>query len=472
MSAGQDDPVRKQLRDLKRLESALFSKEGRPDLFIPFDSLRSEIDRMETELGKELSLLEQYRIYSRFVSDIGCGHTQLHPNKKVYRSWLAEYNSIPIDYYLFGQKLVTNKLSAKEKEYLLKYQKHLKGSALLESGTEIIAINDKSTEEMMLEIGEFLSSDEDHVAFKYFQARHYFEFYRHLSNPFTEDSVRISYIKGKDTVTESLKVGRAPVETMNARMFSDQEARLEHESDMGEFRIIRNKYGYFRFKSFVASSGRDYANFLENAFRKMKEDEIDKVVVDLRGNTGGVMQYDLISYFIGSGTKLGSYVVSKPHKESSGKGIKKFNMMYLRHILLSKKQEQEIKSGVFDSGTIVSAIPDTSLQFKGEIVVITDEGTFSSAAILASHLKTLAEAKIIGRTAGGSFYGGNSGTLLVKLPNSKFTLLVNPNTFKSQLERGEDPTAIKLPDLELNPEYMADHKLDAYYFREATRTFD
>lgn len=454
------------------MQAVLFSKEGNPELYLPYDSLKIELHDLQDQLNNEHSLLDQYRIFSRFVSDLGCGHTQLHPNKKVYREWLGKYNSIPIDYFLFERRLITNALDPKEKANLIKNQPELARNPLLNTGTEIIAIDGKHVPEMMKKIGEYLSSDEDHIAFKYFQARQFFEFYRQLGYPQQKDSITITYVVNQDTLNIRMATGRAPVNTMNERIYNDHDKRGGYESDMGEFRIIRHEYGYFRFKSFVSSAGKSYDEFLYNSFREIKNKGIDKLVIDLRGNTGGVMQYNLVSYFTGKDVKLGSYIVSKPHKSSSEKGIKKFNSMYLRHVALSKKQEQEIRNGRFDSGDVYSPGVDTNLIYKGQLTVITDEGTFSSAAILACHLKTLANAKIIGRTAGGSFYGGNSGTLLVTLPNSKFRLLVNPNSFKSQLARTNDPIAIKIPDRILHPEYTVPHKLDAYYFKEATRTFE
>jgi hypothetical protein len=467
-----DDPIRKQLRDLKKVEETLFAKEGTLDLYISNDHIKTELERLRNTLSREVSILEQFKAYSKLISDLGCGHTQVHPNKRVYRAWLAERSTLPMDYFLFGRRLITNELDAKDKSSILALQPHLKKSPLLQTGTEILSIDDNTVEQMMTGIGEFLSSDEDHQSFKFFQARNFFEFYRHLDNPLSKDSVKIVYIHNSDTLTEWVNPGTAPVNTMNKRIFEDQSAQLNDETDMGSFKVIKNKYGYFRFKSFVASSGGDYNLFLEESFSKLKDNEIEHLVIDLRGNTGGVMQYDLVSYFTGPDVPLGSYIVSKPRDGATDKGIKKLNGMYLRHILLSKKQEQEIRTGRFGGGKVNSRNVDTSLVYKGQVVVITDEGTFSSAAILASHLKSLCNAKIVGRTAGGSFYGGNSGTLLVRLPSSKLSLLVNPNTFKSQLVSTADPIQIKLPDRELHPKFMTSKKLDAYYFREATRSFD
>jgi C-terminal processing protease CtpA/Prc len=104
---------------------------------------------------------------------------------------------------------------------------------------------------------------------------------------------------------------------------------------------------------------------------------------------------------------------------------------------------------------------------------VTDEGSFSASSILACHLKTLAKAKIVGQTAGGSFYAGNAGTLKAKLPYTGFHLYVNPNTFYTHLtlENGVDPSKIKKPDYVIEPINPKIKKLDAWYVNNLTRYF-
>jgi C-terminal processing protease CtpA/Prc len=139
---------------------------------------------------------------------------------------------------------------------------------------------------------------------------------------------------------------------------------------------------------------------------------------------------------------------------------------------MSFQQKRRMEQGSFNEGIQETEYVDTNLIYKGEIVVITDEGTFSSAAILACHLKTMSKAKIIGRAAGGSFYAGNAGTLLVKLPQSGFLIAINPNTFYSHLDRTDDPSAIKQPDLFLSPLILKSSDRDQFYFKQAISLFN
>ena len=297
-----------------------------------------------------------------------------------------------------------------------------------------------------------------------------FDFYRHLGSPFTKDSIHISYVFESDTNEIYMQPGVAPVRTMNQRLRRGAYLFKQNEENMGEFKIVQ-QCGYFRFYSFKSSYGKKFDLFLEQSFEKIKSKKVKKLIIDLRGNTGGAMQYSFMRYIVGEDVSLGRYVVEKPKMGVENRHINKLSPDYFKHKRASKMQKRLQRKEVFDNGTIKTKPVQERLIFDGEIVVITDEGTFSSAAILACHLKTLANAKIIGRTAGGSFYIGNAGTLILELPKSKLKMFVNPNTFYSHLELAEDPFIIKQPDLVLNPLILDKKKRDAYYFKQAKNTF-
>jgi C-terminal processing protease CtpA/Prc len=282
----------------------------------------------------------------------------------------------------------------------------------------------------------------------------------------------MTYVKNTDTISTYFKLGIAPINSINYRLQKAAEEDAEMQREIGTFSIEKSNVGVFRFRSFTSCNGNVYDQFLERSFRKIKAKEVKKVVIDLRGNTGGIMQYTLMSYFVGEDVDLGRYVVEKPKKGIETRHLIKRSGDYRRHKWMSRAQRFREWSNSFDRGIVKSDPVDEDLMFDGEIVVITDEGTFSSASMLACHLKTLANAKIIGRPAGGSFYRGNAGTIIAVLPNSKFRLLVNPNTFYSQLEESNEPFKIKQPDLLLEPDYIAPRKMDDYYIDAAIASFE
>ena len=296
----------------------------------------NHLDAVEKRFQNSLSLLEQFKAYGGLLSKIQCGHTQIHPNKEIFREWLTVRKSLPIDYYLIGRRLVVNKLEKEDiliyKEAKSKYQFRKK----IKPGSEIIEIDHKSIPDIMNDIGEFLSSDENAIGFKYFQSAQLFEFYRHCTNVFDKDSVEVKYLKKNgDTTSIYLETGVAPVYSITQRLSDSEKLFQKKESDIGKF-VVSGKYGIFSFTSFAASHGFVYEEFIEKSFKKIKSKKIKKLIIDLRGNTGGAMQYSLMRYFVGEDVSLGRYIVGKPKKLYESRHITKFNSDYSKHRKISR----------------------------------------------------------------------------------------------------------------------------------------
>jgi C-terminal processing protease CtpA/Prc len=466
------DTITSQQEDFRVFRTVLESKEGTLDMHLSSDSITYYLDQLQVELSDDKSDLQEFKLYSEMIARLDCGHTQILNNRKIQSEWLLEQKALPIDMYLVGRHLVVGEIIQEDYENTIRDNDPSGGPSEIPVGSEIITIDEKTVPQMMQEMGKYLSGDEGAMGFKYYQAKELFEFYRHLSFPLSKDSVEVTYVSPKsDTLTQYLQPGKAPIHSMNRRLLQASDAYLENEGNYGKFKIVNDQYGYFRFTTFAQSSGAEYDAFLNESFRKLKKNNIDQLVVDLRGNTGGVMQYDFIKYFVGERTNIGRYVIAKPFKGLDNKYVKKVNMPFIRYAFLSWSQKRSVRDGTFNNGTVYTEHVSDDVRFKGKVSVITDEGTFSSAAILACHLKTLAQAKIVGRPSGGSFYSGNAGTLMVKLPESGLLISVNPNTFYSHLSPVENPLEIREPDAYVNDLVIEKKERNKLYFKAAVALF-
>lgn len=466
-----DLSVKNQLEDFKVFSDVLHSKEGTINLHLPIDSIENNFELLKGELEKPKSYIDQFKLFSSTTAKIQCGHTQIQASNNVVKEWVLQKNSLPIDYVMIGKKLFTTKMEKETNKTSTIQLDNPKEKKIIPPNCEIYTINNKTVKDLMQMISTYISSDEDGIDFKYYQASQLFEFYRNIA--FTEklDSIKIKYILKRDTIEAYLPSGYPPINTINKRLNEFEKKINKNSENKGVFNIQKGKYGYFKFVSFVSCKGPAYEEFLKKSFTSLQRKNIKYLIVDLRGNTGGQMQYSLMRYFVGPNIKLGTYYVEKPKKIIESRHIKKRNKFYLNHRLLSKIYKYRNRKTPDYNGTIYTTKVDEKLIFKGKIIVITDEATFSAGSYLASNLKTLAHAKIAGQKAGGSFYKGNSGTLKVVLPKSKFLLSVNPNTFKSQLEDNPDSQSIKIPDFLLEPIYPNMKKRDDWYINRVTKLF-
>lgn len=454
LALSQASPVLKHQRlDFQQFEKAFFAIEAVPDLHVGEGTLTASFRDLREELRTPHSPVEQFGLYASCLAKVQCGHTTLMPSKAVIRDWGSKKQCLPFDVLMVNKKLFISPIhpedipKPKKGEPVVK-EKPKKEKEKLDGGTEIWAIDQKTVPEWMALISPYIPSDENGMDFKYHVAGQLFDFYRYLAAPARKDSVRIDYIYKKDTLHQFVKLGYPPAHTLDDRL-NVQETKKEQEKNFGTFSIEKNKYGYFRFESFKNSKGEKYEAFLKESFESMKKKKVNKLIIDLRGNTGGIIQLELLRYLVPSGTEVGKYVFEKKltKKQLKQLGVKMREepvKTYLRNMKANQKLAQ--RSTGKQGEMIVASNP--SGVFKGEIVVITDEATFSAASILAAHLKTLCKAKIVGQPAGGSFYAGNAGTLPVKLKKSKLIIQLNPNFFCTQLYPEDSDPAIKIPDAE------------------------
>lgn len=471
-AAAKKPSIADQQQDFKVFKTVLLAKEGRLDLHQSADSMLHYLSLLQVELSEEKTSIEQYKSFCKTLAKLGCGHTQIHPSKAILREWVDDGRSLPLDFIMQGKKVYVGKLQSDDYSIINMDEPYGDRVRSFKGNYEILSIDHQTIPEIIEGIAPYISSDEDAIDFKYHQIAQLFDFYRHISAPFESDSIHLQYVKGEDTLETYLGVGLAPINAINTRLQNASVEYSELEREIGSFEIHESTYGVFRFRSFMACTGSMYEDFLSRSFKKMRDKEIKHLVIDLRGNTGGVMQYSIMRYFVGADIELGRYVVEKPKRSFENVHLKKRNTDYRRHKWMSRFQRIREWLGKFNDGIVTTDFVEDDEIFEGEIVVITDEGTFSSASMFACHLKTLCNAKLVGRPAGGSFYRGNAGTIYATLPKSKFSLMVNPNTFYSHLLTTDRPLDIKQPDVFLNPSFLKKRIIDEYYLEAAIKAFD
>lgn len=446
----QNGNLRDQQRDFDIFYDGLHRIESRLDRHTSLDSVEHILAEAKTAFyTSELSPIEQFNWYARCINLVASGHTQAQPSRKVLKAYVLAKKSLPFDLVMVNKHLYTNGYPAVKGR-----QPKRDKSTEIVKGTEIIAIDGKSIDSWMNEIGLLIGSDEDDPAFEYFVAGQAFDLYRFLVTKEHKESLEVTTVNGKDTQSRSVTLSYPPIELIQQR-FKAAERQAEKDSRKpGTFKLIGSDVAYFRFTTFLDAIGKDYSEFLAKSFKKIdKKKTVKTVVIDVRGNGGGNVQTELISYFLDKQQIVGSYTIDKRLKPGERKHIVKntrFFRLYKKGVRRSNRYEKRHPDY---NGELMSYPVDTALVFKGEIIVLTDEATFSAASLLASQLKTLCNAQVMGSRAGGSFYACNAGTLTYKLPHSGISFILNPNTCASTLNASTIDPTIKNVDKEIIPEY-------------------
>lgn len=374
-----------QLRDdLLQLEQALFEYHTGVDRHTSKEEIRSTFEKARASLTTDMTGWEFFRLSSKLVAKIQCGHTRLSPSQDM-RSTLDKYFPLP---------------------------------ALLKSGriyvklpnatiTEVTAINGKSAQEIIRTLFSSFAVDGQAEDAKY-------DFVGHFGYSYA------LYVDHKpEKFNLELSSGKLEVAPGSA---ARQSFGPKAQGPIS-FKMI-NDVGYLRVETFGSGeydrAGVSYSQFLEKTFSELRQKSVKKLIVDIRGNGGGADHY---------GAMLCSYLLPK-------------DFGYFKRVF--KKSGSKTEPVSHPCLSIQSSQPTA---FQGKVCLMINGSTFSTAADVASVFKSNKRGTVIGRETGGGYDGNTSGaSQTVTLSNSKLRIGIPMWYYENAVEPGDKHRGV-IPDI-------------------------
>jgi hypothetical protein len=162
-------------------------------------------------------------------------------------------------------------------------------------------------------------------------------------------------------------------------------------------------------------------NFFKRSFRRLRKNNIQNLVVDIRANGGGdINNYVLLTKFLRKTSfKVAdtAYANSKnfsPYTSHVSSGFfDNIALWFVTH----KKKDGKYHFGFWERHTFT---PKRKNHFNGDVYVLTNGLTFSASALFCNAVKGQSNITLVGEETGGGWYG-NSGILIpdIVLPNTK-----------------------------------------------------
>ncbi len=195
--------------------------------------------------------------------------------------------------------------------------------------------------------------------------------------------------------------------------------------------------------------------FFRYSFKKIKQEKIPDLVIDVRGNGGGgVGNSTSITKYISNTTfKIADSLYAVSRKNKQGKYIEN-NLSHWLFMLFStrKKADGNYHFGYFERHFFK---PKKKNHFDGRVYIITGGNSFSATALFIQAVMKQDNVVVVGEETGGGSYG-NSAWLIpdVTLPHTKlkfrlplFRLVINKDQPKNG--RGIFPEIESKPTVEL-----------------------
>lgn len=323
-----------------------------------------------------------FRKLAPIIAGIRCSHTAVRTSEIFYEALNEQYSLIPVDIFVFGKKawVVHN----------------FGGGNQITPGTQILTINGVSIAEILRILYEQLPADGYNTTYKKYQIINNFPriYARYIgySKSYVIDGLSPEGLEVRD---ELPAMSDWQLEEAINMVYPERASYISHPY---RFELQKaNSTALLTIKGFWAQNDAAYATFLDGVFRTLRQEKIENLIIDMRGNSGGLPTFasELLSY------------------------LAKDEFTYFT---LPTQRAQD--------DPLFKPRKPQSNSFNGDIYILINGGCVSTAGHFLSLIKYYHLATLIGEEAGGSFTC-NDNSIKMHLPNTGIRLNIPRTVFQT-----------------------------------------
>lgn len=438
---------------------------GHPGVYwyITKDKLDVKFDSLKKTITTPLTSKEFYKKMAPLIAEVKCGHTRLIlVTKKLTKHENDSIAKVGKPINQLGYKVINNKL------YISSLNKK---SAEIKKGSEILAINDVPSNEIIANLTKNYASDGYNQTFKAAVLNRAFTSW--YTTIYENNDTLNFKIKGADSIfnvqlttfkkedkKDSVKVKKPLIKLSKDSLLAKKKIAKEKlkvrykgsdefKKPMLDLKFLAkdSSIAYLKVKSFSFPYA-DFNRFFKESFIALKQGNTKDLIIDLRDNGGGSLTAcrNLFAYLVDKDfvylTKTQVDQRFNPYLNSKGfvNALKGVPFELANSILLEKEGD---KYKLNYKG--MKPLPPKNNHFDGKLYVLINGYSFSASALLSSNLKQLNRATFVGQETGGGYNGCVAGSIpILTFPNSKLKLRMGlypvvPNAHTEIIGRGIFP---------------------------------
>lgn len=387
-------PVKKLRKDFKKLVSYV-EAHPKPYRHISEQEHKSLIDSIYKLIDRPISNMDFFKLVSPIYTSIKDGHSGIYPPM----FWLKNYRK---SYGVFPYRLY---LSDENRLFIIDNWGEDKTIPL---GAEILAINQISINDLLIELSQYVSYEQE--IFRNTVIQNNFDLYLYLQFG-TISEIELSYLgnKKEEHLVKFIKYKDWKNEVEESEIEKDKRIKMNKPY---AYKKLKEGVGIIYIYSFAVGEYNKYRIFLRDTFRKIASDKIESLIIDVRDNTGGFpkVSSDLFHYISEKNFKtmaLNEVKVSKTYRQYYTKSANvNLYQMHFRKDLHFVDLESIMQK---DIGTIVKETeffnenPRTeNNEFNGDLYLLTDNRSFSASSSFAATFRCYQMGLIIGQETGGT----------------------------------------------------------------------
>jgi len=369
-------------------------------------------------INSDLQSLEYYLRMGSLLKEIGDVHTDIEPPESYYDSLNNHWQIFPVSVQWVDEKLYVIRDFSDEQTAI--------------SGDQILTINGISAQEVFLNIRQYVPRDgynltsPNHILSGEFgQFRN---FYPAIYG--TPDSYQLEVLKSNGN-KEWINVNGITY----PRIFEKNEESksiVKNQSPNKHLQFeIRDQVGILKVQSFhpefIKEGKQKYKKFFKQVFKRIKKSEVEKLIIDIRGNRGGheSVFLELFKYLadkpFSAYRQLSTVTDKVPNREFF---LDQGKIAYLE----KSAQKRLIKQGdifVRTGGIGLKTIQPKRKNYQGAVSILIDGRTSSAAGDFSGLVKAHNRAIFIGEETGGNPFINTAGMrLTLELPHSGIRIFI------------------------------------------------
>ncbi|WP_461599794.1 S41 family peptidase [Winogradskyella sp.] len=372
-------------KDLEYLITEMYNRHPVLDEIANEADISSKISNIKSEIQEDMTRQEFFKIIGSLNPEFKDGHSFVFP--LLAEGTMAENKGK----YLFPFGVIVRNNSL----YLKKTYTNISSGIKLEKGSKIVSINGIPGEAILRKLAEYGHGETATLRM-------------HMSSVFFHYWLKAIYDwDGNFSVVFEHNKNKTNLVVSNPDNWNSEQ---DHMGD-NWLEVMPDQMAYLKLGTFDVDEETGYEQFVEDAFLKIQEENISKLIIDVRGNTGGQTQAgaEVIKYLTSEKINQASAAIEKLSESTNG-------------IFGYKGKPGEIIKMDVTKDAIIEPVAQ-SKRFNGEVILLIDEMTFSAGIVFATTIQDHNLARLVGQPTGG--HANQTGNITTfHLPNTKLLVLV------------------------------------------------
>ena len=382
------------------------------------EAVLAHFDALEKTLQRDLSLQEAYLEYSKFLAKLQDGHVYANfwnQSNLIDSILFSKPDKIPFTFQLVNDRMIILKDGSEGEK--------------LESGLEVIQINGVGVSSIIDSMLLVVKGDGSNRGQRMFEMQlsgfgkyEAFDIYFPMFFPPKDGIYTIDVRNFKTGNTQSIEVKSLTRTSRVKNIDARYGVQAKSNDDLWKFELLDAQTAYLKMGSFVTwKMDLDWKAFLKDAFAKIKAQNIENLIIDIRGNGGGTtaVYHKVISYLTKEKVST-SPVQALMRYDRVPDDLRPYLSTWSKAFYDRSGKVKDLGNGFYErKGDVEKVIRPASNSFSGEVFLLVDASNSSATFMMSEMIQRYKLATLVGQMTGGNKRGITGGEIFfLTLPHS------------------------------------------------------